>query len=72
MKNKENVRSSVTPFAPEERLSLSDLDKQLGRDLSSLSQAVSRLLKRMETNPSPAGAFARVRQDEAEIPISQA
>jgi len=49
-----------------------DAGKGLGRDLAGLSQAVNRLLKRMETNPSPACARARVRPDPAEIPISQA
>jgi len=56
----------------DDRLSLTDLGKRLGRDLSSVSQAVNRLRKRMETNPSLALVLARVRQDLAEIQISHA
>jgi len=40
-----------------------DAGKGLGRDLAGLSQAVNRLLKRMETNPSPARFLDTVRQD---------
>jgi DNA-binding MarR family transcriptional regulator len=53
-------------------LSLTDLGRRLGRDVSSLSRAVNRLRKRIEKNPSLARAFDRVRQDLAKIHISQA
>jgi putative transposase len=56
----------------EDGLSLTDLGRRLGRDLSSLSQAVSRLRKRIEKNPSLARALDTVRQNLAEIHISQA
>jgi len=56
----------------EHRLPLTDLGKRSGRDQSNLSQAVTRLRKRMETNPSLAQAFDRVRQDLSRIHISQA
>jgi putative transposase len=56
----------------EDRLSLTDLGKRLGRDLSSLSKAVNGLRRPMETNPSAAPAFDKIRQVRAEIHISQA
>jgi hypothetical protein len=51
---------------------LTDLGRRLGRDLSSLSQAVNRLRTRMEKNLALAPALDRVRQDLAEMHISQA
>jgi hypothetical protein len=56
----------------EDGLSLTDLGRRLGRDLSSLSQAVNRLSTRIEKNPALARALDRVRQNLAEIHISQA
>jgi hypothetical protein len=53
----------------EEGLSLTDLGTRSGRDLSSLSQAVNRLRKRIEKNPDLARALDRVRQNLAEIHI---
>jgi hypothetical protein len=50
---------------------LTDLGRPLGRDLSSLSQAVNRLRIRMEKNPALARALDRVRQDPAEMHMSQ-
>ena len=55
----------------EDGLSLTDVGRRLGRDLSSLSQAVNRLRKRMETYPFLARVLDTVGQDLAEIHISQ-
>ncbi len=56
----------------EDHLSLTDLSTRLGRDLSSLSQAVNRLRKLAETNPRLAGELERLKEQLGQIPICQA
>ena len=56
----------------DDHLSLTDLSTRLGRDLSSLSQAVNRLRTRAQTNPILAGQVERLNEQLAQIPICQA
>jgi putative transposase len=55
----------------EDHLSLTELGT-LGRDLSSLSQAVNRLRKRAEADPRLAVELERLKEGLAQIPICQA
>jgi putative transposase len=67
------VRAMIAlPVWHEDGLSLTDLGRRLGRDLSSLSQAVNRLRKRIEKNPSLARSLGKMRQSLAKTHISQA
>ena len=54
----------------DDHLSLTGLTTQLGRDLSSLSQAVNRLRTRAQTNPVLAGQVERLKDHLGQIPIS--
>ena len=56
----------------DDHLSLTDLSTRLGRDLSSLSQAVNRLRMRAETNSLLAGQVERLKEQLGQIPICQA
>jgi hypothetical protein len=51
----------------EDHFAVADLSKRLGRDLSSLSQAVNRLRKGSETSPRPATELMRIREDLAQM-----
>jgi chromosomal replication initiation ATPase DnaA len=56
----------------EDHLVLIDLSKRLGRDLSSLMQAVNCQRKGSETSPRPAAELERVREDLKQMPICHA
>jgi putative transposase len=56
----------------EDHLSLTELGTRLGRDLSSLSQAVNRLRKRAETNPRLAAELEKLKEELEQIPKCQA
>jgi chromosomal replication initiation ATPase DnaA len=54
-------------------LSLTELSREFGHDLSSLSQAAARIEKRMEREPSLADTVAaQLKRDLIKIPICQA